>query len=101
MLKLRAVSVVYLWHDRNEGAGWERGRLRCQTWGEHLWTEEAERHLITISLKHAFWEIEQYISFLRREMWETVSEECLERHRKRVDKIESQSGDWQRGRFGD
>jgi len=55
---------------------------------EHLFTEEAERHLITISLKRAFQEIEQYISFLRQDMWDTISEECLERHRKRVESIQ-------------
>jgi hypothetical protein len=61
---------------------------RAKPGEEHLYTEEAEKHLITISLKHAFWEIEQYISFLRQDMWETVSEECLERHRKRVESIQ-------------
>jgi hypothetical protein len=55
---------------------------------EHLYTKEAERHLITIPLKRAFEEIEEYISFLRQDMWHAVSEECLERHRKRVEKID-------------
>ena len=73
-------------------------KTNVQNWGmqnycakpgeEDLYTEEAERHLIAISLKRAFWEIEQNIKIYRQEMWYVVSEECLERHRKRKEDIE-------------
>jgi len=55
------------------------------------WTENEKRKLILDSTKILFQEIEWYICVYREELWNYISSECLDRHKKRIEAIEARS----------